>query len=186
MSYSDTLRRMKKNPTHGEEFNHGEPIEGVLIGHDHCDYCGCDIIGVWDEHNIHQWFPYLGNQCRKPNVYQYSRVIQAMREHFDVLGKVWNEDDGNNLLNVHARAHSEPTNWSVRASTASIRLLCNKCFQKTYKRVKIQSPDGILYAISVLPERGESIKSVCKDLGITGEVVGKGAINDYQDPDKDI
>lgn len=184
MSYSNALLKMKGNPTYGEEFNHGNPMDGVLIGHTKCEYCDCEILGVWDEHNMNHWWPYLGNQCRKPNVYRYSRIIQAMKEHFDALNKVWTEENGNNLLNVHARAHSEPTDWSVRASSASIRLLCNRCFQMTYKRVQIKSPNGIIYAISVLPQRGETVESVCNDLGIKGEIIGNGAINDYLDPKK--
>jgi len=180
MGYYEIMDRMKSNLIDPKQFNNGNEIDGnPQIAETICDYCGAKIYAVWDDNNKKNWWPYLGNQVRKPNSYKYSPIINAMRSYYNVEGTVWTEELGNNLLNVHARCHSEPTNWSKRCSDASIRLLCNKCFQKTYQRTKIQGNDGITYAISVLPERGETIESVMKDLGITGKVLGKGGIIDY-------
>jgi hypothetical protein len=177
--YSKTMERMKNNCTNGSEFTNGIVIPGVVIGHTKCDYCGKEIIAVWDEHNAGNWWPYLGNQAKRPKTYLYSEIIVAMRKHFHVENYVWNEIDGNNLLNVHARVHSKPTNWSKRASASSIRLLCNSCFQKTYNRIQVKGVDGILYALSVVEDRGETVQSVMKDLGIVGTVIGRGAIREY-------
>ncbi len=102
-----------------------------------------------------------------------------MRKYFNAEDVVWGQENGNNLLNVHARAHSDPTNWAVRASSASIRILCSNCFQKTYNRIRVLGDDGITYAISVIPERDETVESVMEDLGITGKVLGKGAVREY-------
>lgn len=177
-SYSNAMRLMKQNPTDGTEFGLDSEISlenNVKISRTHCEYCENEILAVWDNHNTSNWWPYLGNQARKPKTYFYSPIIQKMREYYNVVGEVWD----NPLLNVHARCHSTPTNWSKRASDASIRILCNSCFQKTYKRIKVQGNDGILYSLSVLEERGETIESVMKDLDIQGEIVGKGGIIDY-------
>ena len=172
MSWYDLSHRMHDNPTDGSEFNDGEPVYGhPKISRTKCDYCGCEVLCVWDDHNKNQWWPYLGNQARKPNTYKYSEVIQAMREHFGVLGEVWDEDHGNNLMNLHARCHSTPNDWSKRAHPNSLRILCPKCFQKTYKRVKVMGDNGIEYQLSVLEERGETVESVMKDLDIKGKVM---------------
>lgn len=185
MSYQEVLSKMKSNVTHGEEFGltkEQAKETGTIVGHTHCEYCGKDILAIWDKFSSSHWFPYLGNQARKPQVYRYSPIIQAMRKHYGVENAVWREENGNNLLNVHARSHSTPVNWAIRASSASIRLLCNECFQKTYRRTKIQGNDGILYDISVLPERGETVDSVMKELGIEGVPLGSGGLKNYQDP----
>lgn len=175
--YSKTMERMKNNLTDGSEF--GEKIDGVKIGHTNCDYCGCEVIAVWDENNIKNYWPYLGNQFVKPNVYKGSKIAQRIRNNYNCQNKVFRQENGNNLLNVHARCHSSPTDWSRRASKESIRLLCNSCFQKTYNRIKVKGDNSILYALSVLPDRGETIESVMKDLNISGKVLGKGGIVDY-------
>lgn len=155
---------MRSNPTDGSEYNNGITIPGVLIGHTNCDYCEKKIIAVWDEHNKGKWWPYLGNQARKPKVYVYSEIIQAMRSYYGKNGVTWN----NNLLNVHARAHTFPKDYGIIAHGNGIRLLCNVCFQLTYRRVKIIPTDrpGYRYEISVLPSRGETLEIVTKDLGI--------------------
>lgn len=178
--YYNTMKRMKENITDGSEFcESGVIIPNVSIGHTTCDYCQRKIIAVWDEHNKNNYWSYLGNQVKKPHVYRYSKIIQAIKKKFDALDKVWTNENGNNLLNVHARAHSSPTDWSTRASEASIRLLCNECFQKTYNRIKVQGSNNTIYALSVVLDRGETIESVMKDLGISGKVIGKGGIIDY-------
>lgn len=175
--YYNTMNRMKENPTNGSEF--GIIVPNVSIGHTTCDYCGKEVIAVWDEHNHKNYWPYLGNQSRKPNTYRYSLIINAIRKYYAVEGTIWTDEKGNNLLNVHARAHSDPTNWSVRASKESIRLLCNSCFQKTYQRIKVLGNDGITYSLSVVKDRDETIESVMSDLGVLGTILGKGGIVDY-------
>ena len=181
-AYMKAVEAMKENPTDGSEYCNGIVLPNTVVGHTQCQYCKREVLGVWDKHNLNGWNPYLGNQARRPNTYVYSSIIQCMRKHFGVEGKVWTDEMGNNLLNVHARVHSQPTNWLVRGSHASVRILCNKCFQKTYQRVKIMGDDGILYAISVLQEREETVHSVMLELGISGKLVGKGGIVDYTNP----
>lgn len=178
----DLIIRMKSKATDGSEFNNGLKIEGedVIIGHTNCDYCNSEILGVWDKNNINEPVPYLGNQARRPNTYKYSKIISMMRNHFGCNGEVWNEENGNNLLNSHARLHSDSNeNFERRVSDDSSRLLCNKCFQKTYNRIKILGNDNITYAISVIEDRGETTESVMRDLNIEGVVLGKGGISDY-------
>ena len=180
MSYNNIMLRMKSNLTDGSEYNNGEFIEdGINIAHTNCDYCDKKIIAVWDKDNKMNWWPYLGHQSRRPNTYKYSNIINLIRKFHNVEGVVFRDEDGNNLLNVHARCHSNPTNWSKRVSSASIRLLCNKCFQKTYKRILIKGEDGFEYSLSILPERNETIESVMKEFNITGSILGKGGIIDY-------
>lgn len=190
MSYYDIMNRMKENPTDGTEYGltREESIkEHVLIGHTKCDYCGKEIIYVWDKNVENQYWPFLGNQARKLNTYKYSKIIQLMRKFFNCEDKVWDEEHGNNLGNNHARVHSSKANNPKRWSDQSIRLLCNSCFQKTYKRVKVigtGNDEGIEYALSVLPDRGETVESVMKDNNITGIIIdnskrGNYAIKDY-------
>lgn len=180
MSYYNVMQRMKSNITDGSEFNNGQFVEeGVIIGHTICDYCGKEVIAVWDKHNSKNYWPYLGNQAVMAHNYRYSKIINTIRKFYGVENEKWDQNHGNNLLNVHARCHSSPTNWAKRISPASIRLLCNNCFLPTYNRIKVLGDDGILYALSVVKSRGETIESVMKELGITGQIIGKGAIKDY-------
>lgn len=180
MSWSEIYSRMKSNPTNGSEFNNGEPVEGnPAISRTVCDYCGCEVLCIWDDHNKNSWWPYLGNQARKPNTYKYSPIIQAMRRYFDAEGAIWTQEKGNNLMNLHARAHCEPEDWSKRGHPNGVKILCSRCFQKTYNRTRVLGNNGTLYALTVIPERGETIESVMQDLGIEGKVVGTGAITNY-------
>lgn len=178
MAWIDINRRMHSNTTDGSEFNNGQKInDRPIIGHTNCDYCGKEVLCIWDDNNSNHWFPFLGNQARKPNVYKYSPIIQMMRKYFNVENKVWDEQHGNNLMNLHARCHCYPENWSKRAHPNGLAILCNSCFQKTYNRIKVKGDDGYEYALSVLPD--ETVEQVMKELDITGTVIGKGAINDY-------
>lgn len=184
MSYNYTLNKMKENITDGTEFG-GDDIsnEEVSIGHLKCDYCGCDIIAVWDKFNKNKYWPYVGNQARIPKNYKYSKIIQNIRKFYKKENQVFRQKDGNNLLNLHARCHSSVYYNPKRWSKESIRFLCNDCFQKTYNRIKIKGKnedEGIEYSISVIPDRGETIESVLKDLNIEGEIIGKGSLpSDY-------
>lgn len=185
MSWHEAYSNMHNNISDGTEFC--KTKEDIIlvkesktqIGHCKCEYCGKDLLAIWDNNNKQSWYPYLGNQARKFNTYSYSPIINIMRKYYNVENKVWDEDHGNNLMNLHARAHSKPNNWAKRAHPNGIKILCNNCFQKTYQRIKVQGNDGYLYSLSVLPDRGETIQSVMKDLDITGTVIGKGAINNY-------
>ena len=182
MSYYEIMNRMKENPTDGTEYGLSKKEsleEHVLIGHTKCDYCGKEILYVWDKYVEKQYWPYLGNQARKPNTYKYSKIIQIMRNFFNCEDKIWDEKHGNTLGNNHARCHSSLASNPKRWSDASIRLLCSTCFQKTYNRIKVKGDDGIDYSLSVVEDRGESIESVMEDLNITGKVIGKGKIEDY-------
>ena len=175
MSWYELSKRMHADPTDGTEYSNGKKIEyNPKISKTQCDYCGEEVLCVWDDYNKNQYWPYLGNAARKPNTYKYSDIIQTMREYFGVSGKVWDEEHGNNLMNLHARCHSTPNDWSKRAHPNSLRILCPKCFQKTYKRVKVLGDNGIEYQLTVLPERGETVESVMKELDIKGKVIDKG------------
>ena len=168
------MYRMKQNKTDGTEFClDDESIKKVInakteIGHCTCDYCGKEILAVWDEHNSDKWFPYLGTQAKRPNTYKYSPIIQSMKKKDGCENKVWN----NNLLNVHARIHHK--SYYKRCQEGSIKLLCNDCFQKTYNRYQVELENGDMIALSVVEDRGETIESVMNELGLHGTVIGKG------------
>lgn len=165
-----STRMRSRNVTDGSEYNDGKPIDNnPRISHTHCDYCRRDVLGVWDDYNKDKWYPYLGNQARKPRTYGFSPIIRSMREFYGVTGQVWGNDPSapNELLNLHARIHTYPNNWQLRAHPRSLKILCNECFQKTYKRVKLLVPDrGIRVEVSVMPEFGETVQSVCEEIGI--------------------
>ena len=141
-----------------------------------CDYCGKEILAVWDGFNADNYWPYLGVQSKRLNSYTYSPIIQIMRKNYELKGLDWKD---NNLLNSHTRVHSDSWDMSIRMSENALRFLCNDCFQKTYNRYQVRGNNGILYALSVVEDRGETIESVMKDLNIEGEVIGKGAISEY-------
>lgn len=168
------IYRMKENTTDGTEFCKSEKERDLVIknetkiGHTHCDYCGKEILAVWDIYNSNKWFPYLGNQSKKPKTYSYSPIIQIMRKFYNAEGKVWN----NNLLNVHARIHSK--DWGLRCKDGSIKILCNECFQETYNRIQVELNNGSICAISVVESRGETAESVMKELNLNGKIIGKG------------
>lgn len=168
-----------KNATGGQEFNNGEPIPGTLIAHLNCEYCGTDIISVFDEHNKKNWYPYLGKQVERSGVYEYSEAVQKIKSFYGVGdGEIFTQERGNNFMNCHARFHSQPNNWKYRASPQSIRMLCNNCFLKTYNRMKIEMEDGTIAALSVL--ENETVEQVAEDLGIKNyKVLGKGAVPNY-------
>lgn len=182
MSWTEVYDRMNnKNITDGSEYNNGQKIEGnPKISHTTCDYCGKEVLCVRDDYSSSKWYGYLGNQARRPNCYKYSPIIQTMRKYFNSENIVWDEEHGNNLMNLHARCHCEPEDWSKRAHKNGIKILCPTCFQKTYNRIKVKSYDGIhTYALSVVEELGETVESVMKDLDIKGTVIGKGGIPNY-------
>ena len=170
MSWYELSKRMHQNPTNGfDEFNNGNPIDGnPHISKTCCDYCGKEVLCVWDDYNSDKWFPYLGNMAKKVNTYKYSPIINIMKKYDNSLNKVWHND----LLNVHARIHSR--DWGLRCKEGSIKILCNDCFQKTYNRIQVRLNNGSIIAVSVVEDMGETIKSVMEELNIKGEVIGKG------------
>lgn len=171
VSYGTAMQRMKSNPTNGEEFGLDSSISKenqVSISRTDCEYCGKEVLAVWDKHNNMNWWPYLGNMAKKVNTYKYSPIINIMKENDNSLNKVWQ----NNLLNVHARIHS--SDWGLRCKKGSIKILCNDCFQKTYNRIQVRLNDGSIIAVSVVEDMGETIESVMEELNIKGEVIGKG------------
>lgn len=168
--------------TNGVEFLNGKD-PSILINSKSrvvklkCEYCGCDVLAVWDEHNLStSWWPYLGKQAERANTYKYSPIIQTIKDYYNLgENERFTQERGNNLLNVHARYHS--VDWSYRASNKSIRMLCNSCFLKTYNRYQVEIGGGRRFdAVSVIPELGETIDSVMKEFGIDDYVVlGKGS-----------
>ena len=167
MSWNEIYKRTHNNITNGIEYcSTIEEKQNVInsktkIGHTNCDYCGKEIICIWDEFNSNKWYGYLGNQVQNTKNYQYSPIISILRK-YNKIDKVYN---------LHSRCHTYPNDWSKRAHENALKLLCNDCFRKTYKRISVKSTDGILCKISVLPDRGETIESVMEELEITGEVL---------------
>ena len=174
------MYRLKENPTDGTEYARDENEKEEIIkaetrvAHTKCDYCGKEVLGVWDIYNERKWWPYLGHSSKRVNAFAYSPIIQAMKHYDGCDDKVWN----NNLLNVHAVVHSK--DWGLRCMDGSIKILCNECFQKTYNRYQIEleddngNPIGKQIAISVVEDRGETPESVLKSLGLHGKILGKG------------
>lgn len=180
MNWETFVKRMNSRPTDGSEFNNGIIIPGnPKVGHTTCDYCGCEVLCIWDDHNKDMWWPYLGNQACRPMSYKYSPIIQTMRKFYGVEGITWDQDHGNLLMNSHARAHCQPEDWSKRAHSKGVKILCSKCFRLTYNRIKVLGDNGITYALSVVPSRGETIESVMEDLEIKGKIIGRGGISNY-------
>lgn len=130
-----------------------------------CDYCGKEIMKVRDKFCSNPWWGYLGNQARKPNVYSYSPIINLIRKI---------DPTCSDLYNLHARVHTKPIrDYSIICSPNSLHNLCNDCFMKTYTRIKVYAkppykfPDKVTYIeISVLQEKGETVESVLRDLGM--------------------
>lgn len=132
-----------------------------------CDYCGKEVLVVRDDYCSSQWWGYLGNQATKPRTYMASPLIRAMRMLDGAVGRVWPE---NRLYNVHARIHTSPVKeYGLICSDDSLQMLCNDCFRKTYRRVKIYPQEGYhpwknveRLEITVIPERGETVESVLR------------------------
>lgn len=71
--------------TYGSEFNDGKSLNGnPKVEYHLCEYCRKEILVV-DDDLRDGWGFYYGNQAVKPNVYQYSPVIVAMKKHNGVI-----------------------------------------------------------------------------------------------------
>ena len=166
--------------TNGEEFTSGIILPDVKIGHIKCDYCGKELIAVFDEYNKNDYCCYLGCQAVSRYHYKYSKILNFIKKYYGI-----NEEENwtdNPLVNIHTRIHSNPTRWDLRASDKSLRFLCNDCFKLTYNRIKVKSVylnKEIIHSLSVVDSRNETIESVMQDLEISGEILGKGRIEDY-------
>lgn len=157
--------------------------ERVIVSRLKCERCGAEILSVFDKWNENQWWGYLGNQAAKAKTYTYSTIVNVLR----MLNGGWDFDSdrpmswpNNPLYNVHARIHTKPVkDYSMICKPNSIHMLCNECFRKTYRRVKIYQKDGKhLWSsnvshleISVVPELNETVESVLLDLKIPLEDV---------------
>lgn len=167
--------------THGEEYNNGEPIEGAIITHGVCQYCGTEIIQVKDDY-LNGRFGALGNQAVRAGTYFGSKTIQKIKEFYQVgwvdlktkevrkNGPGFTQELGNNLYNSHSVLHvHQPGSrkligpW-MYANHNSFKVLCNNCFQKTYKRVSVRSKSGLIYDVTVLP--GQNLRDVLNDIGV--------------------
>lgn len=86
---------------------------------------------------------------------------------------------GNVLANLHSRCHpvgkKHQYDWDLRAGRNAIKLLCNNCFDKTKNRYQVLLDNGRKVAISVVENRKETPNSVLDELGLKGEILGKGA-----------
>lgn len=144
-----------------------------------CDYCGKEIIALWDGYNATDYAPYLGMQSKRINTYNYSPIISILRKRYSENGLDWKS---NNLLNSHTRIHSDSYDIGIRMTDKAMRLLCNDCFQKTYNRYLIEdSKSGITYALTVLEDEGETVESLINEFNIKNPIIkGKGSIKDYK------
>lgn len=144
-----------------------------------CDYCGKEILAIWDGYNSTDYAPYLGQQSKRRNSYNYSPMISILRKRYKEAELDWKE---NNLLNSHTRIHSDSYDIKIRMTDKAMRLLCNECFRKTYNRIIVQDEkSGINYALTILEEKGETIESLIQEFGIKNAIIkGKGSIVDYK------
>ena len=93
-----------------------------------------------------------------------------MRKNYELKGLYWKD---NNLLNSNTKVHSDSVDTSIRMNENTLKFLCNDCFQKTYNRIQVKGDNEILYALSVVEDRCETIESVMEDLNIHVETIGK-------------
>lgn len=144
-----------------------------------CDYCGKEILAIWDGYNADEYWSYLGQQSKRQNTYSYSPIISILRKRYREDGLDWKN---NNLINSHTRIHSDSYNIESRMTDKAMRILCNDCFRKTYNRILVEDEKtGIKYALSVLEERGETVEDLIKEFNIQNQkIIGKGSIVDYK------
>ena len=179
--------------TDGSELEVKEP--GVQIAHTTCDYCGKEVIGVWDDHiKSSRGLPYQGHQAIYPKPYKFAYkgpVIAAIRARYGIGEKDWFTKE-NNLLNVCGKVHIlvfKGGKWNIRTdlsyeSPDATRILCNECFEKANKaRVAVMGEDGLIYSVSVMADKEETIEEndgkvkvklwgTDKPLQIEGSVIG--------------
>ena len=183
--------------TDGSELGIDTP--GIQIAHTVCDYCGKEVIGVWDDHiKSSRGLPYQGWVVRTPrsgsknNRYPYkARTIAEIKAHYGIGEKEWFTEE-NNLLNVCGKVHIlvfKGGKWNLRTdlsyeSPAATRILCNNCFEKANDcRVTIMGTDGLMYSVSAMADKGETIEEndgkvtvklwgYDKPLQIEGAVIG--------------
>lgn len=166
--------------TSGEEFNGGKKIETATFIYTKCEYCNEEIICVKDEARTSP-YGYLGNQAEIAKNYLSSPSVEAMRKYFDVgweefgverrgNGLTFKQSLGNNLYNVHSKLHVRKKGsrklvppWKF-ASGDAYKILCNRCFKKTYSRQSIDVRGGYVFEITVLPD--ETLEEVIEQAGI--------------------
>ena len=168
------MEKLFNDLTDGSELGIDTP--GIQIAHTVCDYCGKEVIGVWDDHiKSSRGLPYQGWVARTPrsgsknNRYPYkSRTIAEIKAYY----RIGEEDEftitkGNNLLNVCGKVHIlafDGKNWKLRPdlsyeSPANTRILCNKCFKETNDcRIAIMGTEGLMYSVSIRADMKEDIQ----------------------------
>lgn len=147
-----------------------------------CDYCKKDIFIVFDDIiSADGYSIYQGIQAQKNNIYKYSSIVNEIRKgnlNFSI----------NDLCNSHTRIHSDnKDDLDLRFSKLCFRRLCNKCFRKTFNRIKVLDKNtNITYAISLINDPGinknENIKDALeefKDIIKNPIILDKGSINNY-------
>lgn len=158
--------------TDGSELGIDTP--GIQIAHTVCDYCGKEVIGVWDDYiKSSRGLPYQGWVARTPrsgsknNRHPYkARTIAEIKAHYGIGEEEWFTED-NNLLNVCGKVHIlafNGENWELRPdlsyeSPDTTRILCNDCFEKANDcRVALMGTKGLMYSVSVVADKGETIE----------------------------
>ena len=187
------LQKLFCDLTDGAELEIADPC--VQITHTTCDYCGGKVIGVWDDHiKSTKGLPYQGNQAKYPKAYPYAykgSTIAAIKAHYNLGENDWFIKE-NNLLNVCGKVHIlafADGEWRLRQDLAceepgSARVVCNECFKNANAaRVAIMGSDGLMYSVSVMADKGETIEEndgkvtvklwgTDKPLQIEGSVIG--------------
>lgn len=154
--------------TDGSELGIDTP--GIQIAHTVCDYCGKKVIGVWDDYiKSSRGLPYQGWVARMPRSCKYAykgRTIAEIKAHYGIGEEEWFTEE-NNLLNVCGKVHIltfDGKNWKLRTdlsyeSPANTRILCNNCFEEANAcRVAIMGTDGLMYSVSAMADKGETIE----------------------------
>lgn len=187
------LQKLFCDLTDGAELEIADPC--VQIAHTTCDYCGGKVVGVWDDRiKSTEGLPYQGNRAKYPKAYPYAykgSTIAAIKAHCHLGENDWFIKE-NNLLNVCGKVHIlafADGEWRLRPDLAceepgSTRVLCNECFKNANAaRVAIMGSDGLMYSVSVMADKGETIEEndgkvtvklwgTDKPLQIEGSVIG--------------
>lgn len=187
------LQKLFCDLTDGAELEIADPC--VQIAHTTCDYCGYKVVGVWDDRiKSTEGLPYQGNRAKYPKAYPYAykgSTIAAIKAHCHLGENDWFIKE-NNLLNVCGKVHIlafADGEWRLRPDLAceepgSTRVLCNECFKNANAaRVAIMGSDGLMYSVSVMADKGETIEEndgkvtvklwgTDKPLQIEGSVIG--------------
>lgn len=144
-----------------------------------CDCCNKELLCIWDNFNSDCWFPYFGCQAKRINTYNFSPIINCMRNFYKRNKMDWKD---NNLINSHTKIHTnryDNLDFYFRSHPDSFMILCNDCFRKTYNRILVQDnfDKNLQYAITIL--NNENPQDILNYFKIDGTIIGTGSIKNY-------